>query len=176
MHAVAGLLLILPLCHVAPCLCLLLSSSCILAELYTGYPLFPGENETEQLQVIMEILGVPPKRLVAECTRKKAFFDPQGKPLVVPNSRGKIRTPGAKDLAMVTKCTDQAFLSFLRRSDNTTRRRVRKWGMHRRGGGCMLCFAHRPQPCLCPQCCFLSTDVCVCMFGTGVFAGIPKCA
>ncbi len=88
---------------------------CILAELYTGYPLFPGENETEQLQVIMEILGVPPKRLVSECTRKKAFFDPQGKPLVVPNSRGKIRTPASKDLAQATKCSDQAFLSFLRR-------------------------------------------------------------
>ncbi|KAF9960309.1 hypothetical protein BGZ65_012527, partial [Modicella reniformis] len=33
------------------------SLGCILAELYTGYPLFPGENEQEQLACIMEIQG-----------------------------------------------------------------------------------------------------------------------
>lgn len=32
------------------------SLGCILAELYTGYPLFPGENEVEQLACIMEVL------------------------------------------------------------------------------------------------------------------------
>ncbi|XP_032204954.1 dual specificity tyrosine-phosphorylation-regulated kinase 4 isoform X7 [Mustela erminea] len=31
------------------------SLGCIMAELYTGYPLFPGENEVEQLACIMEI-------------------------------------------------------------------------------------------------------------------------
>lgn len=31
------------------------SFGCILAELYTGYPLFPGENEAEQLACIMEV-------------------------------------------------------------------------------------------------------------------------
>ena len=36
------------------------SLGCILAELYTGYPLFPGENEAEQLACIMEALGTPP--------------------------------------------------------------------------------------------------------------------
>ena len=35
------------------------SFGCILAELCTGYPLFPGENEAEQLAYIMEIKGVP---------------------------------------------------------------------------------------------------------------------
>lgn len=47
---------------------------CILAELYTGYPLFPGENEMEQLACIMEILGVPPEELVNSATRKRLFF------------------------------------------------------------------------------------------------------
>lgn len=91
------------------------SFGCILSELYTGYPLFPGENETEQIQCIMEILGAPPKRLITASTRKKTFFDPNGKPLIVPNSRGKIRQPGAKDLQSVTKCNDALFLSFLKR-------------------------------------------------------------
>ena len=31
------------------------SLGCILAELYTGYPLSPGENEVEQLACIMEV-------------------------------------------------------------------------------------------------------------------------
>jgi len=30
-----------------------------MAELYTGYPLFPGENEAEQLAYVMEIKGIP---------------------------------------------------------------------------------------------------------------------
>lgn len=34
------------------------SFGCILAELYTGYPLFPGENESDQLSCIMEIIGM----------------------------------------------------------------------------------------------------------------------
>ena len=33
------------------------SLGCIMAELYTGYPLFPGENEAEQLACIMEVRG-----------------------------------------------------------------------------------------------------------------------
>jgi hypothetical protein len=150
-----------------------------LAELYTGYPLFPGENETEQLQVIMEILGVPPKRLVAECTRKKAFFDPQGKPLVVPNSRGKIRTPGAKDLAMVTKCTDQAFLSFLRRSGNRTQHNAKTYSearsavMRRRLHDLLRSSS---STMLVSPTLLVLPCVCMCVLGTGVFAGIRKCA
>ena len=36
------------------------SFGCILAELYTGEPLLPGNNEQEQLELIMELLGFPP--------------------------------------------------------------------------------------------------------------------
>jgi len=50
------------------------SLGCILAELYTGYPLFPGENEQEQLACIMEIQGVPERYLIERSTRRKVFF------------------------------------------------------------------------------------------------------
>jgi dual specificity tyrosine-phosphorylation-regulated kinase 2/3/4 len=40
------------------------SFGCIIAELYTGFPLFPGENEIDQLAYIMEILGVPEKEVL----------------------------------------------------------------------------------------------------------------
>lgn len=50
------------------------SLGCILAELYTGFPIFPGENEQEQLSCIMEVLGVPDKEFINRSTRKKLFF------------------------------------------------------------------------------------------------------
>ena len=50
------------------------SFGAILAELYTGYPLFPGENEAEQLACIMEIFGTPGPGILAEAQRKKLFF------------------------------------------------------------------------------------------------------
>jgi dual specificity tyrosine-phosphorylation-regulated kinase 2/3/4 len=50
------------------------SVGCIMAELYTGLPLFPGENEQEQLACIMEIMGLPDRHLVERCSRRKLFF------------------------------------------------------------------------------------------------------
>ena len=100
-----------------------------------GYPLFPGENEVEQLSCIMEILGTPPKRLLDDSTRKKLFFDSGNvyavtpttalskmltphvrnlqKPRIVPNSRGRKRHPGTKDLMTAVKCSDPLFIDFL---------------------------------------------------------------
>eukprot|EP01062_Namystynia_karyoxenos_P072419 TRINITY_DN6857_c0_g1_i3.p1 TRINITY_DN6857_c0_g1~~TRINITY_DN6857_c0_g1_i3.p1 ORF type:complete len:655 (+),score=202.07 TRINITY_DN6857_c0_g1_i3:124-2088(+) len=89
------------------------SFGCILAELYTGLPLFPGENEMEQLACIMEVMGPPPKAIVEACTRRKQFFDAHGAPCIQANSRGKKRRPGAKDLQTALHCPDASFISFL---------------------------------------------------------------
>ncbi|CAG7724883.1 unnamed protein product, partial [Allacma fusca] len=40
------------------------SLGCVLTELSTGYPLFPGENEVEQLACIMETIGLPPDNVI----------------------------------------------------------------------------------------------------------------
>ncbi|XP_046686045.1 dual specificity tyrosine-phosphorylation-regulated kinase 2-like [Homalodisca vitripennis] len=56
------------------------SLGCILAELYTGYPLFPGENEVEQLACVMEVLGVPPEDVIMNASRRRLFFDSKGNP------------------------------------------------------------------------------------------------
>eukprot|EP00929_Paragymnodinium_shiwhaense_P006752 TRINITY_DN110711_c0_g1_i1.p1 TRINITY_DN110711_c0_g1~~TRINITY_DN110711_c0_g1_i1.p1 ORF type:complete len:813 (+),score=189.41 TRINITY_DN110711_c0_g1_i1:91-2529(+) len=89
------------------------SFGCILAELYTGYPLFPGENEVEQFACIMELLGMPPQKLLDSATRTKMFFDSNDNPRLVPNSRGKVRKPGHKDLQAVLRTTDLKFVDFL---------------------------------------------------------------
>ena len=40
----------------------------------TGYPLFPGENEVEQLACIMEVMGLPPQNILEQATRRRLFF------------------------------------------------------------------------------------------------------
>ena len=40
------------------------SLGCILAELYTGFPMFPGDSEPEQMSLIIEVNGLPPKDLI----------------------------------------------------------------------------------------------------------------
>jgi dual specificity tyrosine-phosphorylation-regulated kinase 2/3/4 len=89
------------------------SVGCILAELYTGYPLFPGENEQEQLACIMEVFGPPEKYLVEKSARKKLFFDSNGKPKPVVSSKGKRRRPSTKTLAQSLNCGDEAFVDFI---------------------------------------------------------------
>jgi dual specificity tyrosine-phosphorylation-regulated kinase 2/3/4 len=89
------------------------SVGCILAELYTGYPVFPGENEQEQLACIMEVFGPPEKHLIEKSTRKKLFFDSLGKPRLTVSSKGRRRKPSSKTLQQVLKCEDEPFLDFL---------------------------------------------------------------
>ncbi|KAI1822162.1 hypothetical protein F4861DRAFT_413978 [Xylaria intraflava] len=91
------------------------SLGCILAELYTGVPIFPGENEQEQLACIMEVFGPPEKHLIEKSTRKKLFFDSMGKPRLTVSTKGKRRRPSSKTLQQAIKCDDEAFLDFLAR-------------------------------------------------------------
>ncbi|KAL7267613.1 serine/threonine protein kinase, CMGC, dual-specificity [Rhizina undulata] len=91
------------------------SLGCILAELYTGYPIFPGENEQEQLACIMEVFGPPEKHLIEKSTRKKLFFDSFGKPRMIVSSKGRRRRPSSKTLQNALKCDDEAFLDFISR-------------------------------------------------------------
>lgn len=90
------------------------SLGCILAELATGYPLFPGENEREQLLCIMELLGVPPLDFLRGAKRRRFFFDSQDRPRIVANSKNRKRLPDTKTLESVLKCNDSCFLDFVR--------------------------------------------------------------
>ncbi|KDQ60565.1 hypothetical protein JAAARDRAFT_553201 [Jaapia argillacea MUCL 33604] len=89
------------------------SLGCILAELSTGFPIFPGENEQEQLSCIMEVLGIPDKDFINRSSRKKLFFDSTGVPRPVVNSKGRRRRPGTKTLAQVLRCDDELFVDFI---------------------------------------------------------------
>ncbi|KAJ8523590.1 hypothetical protein ON010_g17528 [Phytophthora cinnamomi] len=99
------------------------SFACILVELYTGHPIFAGENEREQFACIMEVLGVPPTEMVLKSKRRLNFFDEVVNPAdiqaveYVPkpfvNSRGRRRTPASRSLVSAVKSDDAEFLEFL---------------------------------------------------------------
>ena len=101
-----------------------LINRCILAELYTGFPIFPGENEHEQLACIMEVIGVPDRRIVDKASRRKLFFgrslhmttltkDALGAPRPFVSQKGKRRRPASKTLAQVLKTKDELFVDFI---------------------------------------------------------------
>jgi dual specificity tyrosine-phosphorylation-regulated kinase 2/3/4 len=50
------------------------SFGCIIAELYIGYPIFPGESEQDQMSRIIEMVGMPSNDVLAISERKSRFF------------------------------------------------------------------------------------------------------
>jgi len=51
------------------------SLGCILVEMHTGEPLFPGNSEFDQMMKIVEVLGMPPKYLLDSAPKTKKFFE-----------------------------------------------------------------------------------------------------
>lgn len=90
------------------------SLGCIAGELHSGYPLFPGESEGEQLLCIMEVKGLPPDEVLEISTRKKLFFEGNS-PKLIQNSRGKKRIPGTRKLEEKVRSNDELFLDFIRK-------------------------------------------------------------
>lgn len=61
----------------------------------------------------MEIKGVPDDYILNVSTRKNLFFQSDGSPIPVTNSRGRKRRPDTKTLKGVLKTEDAAFLDFI---------------------------------------------------------------
>ncbi|KAJ2771833.1 serine/threonine protein kinase, CMGC, dual-specificity, partial [Coemansia nantahalensis] len=117
------------------------SLGCIAAELLTGHPLFPGENEREQLACIIEVLGPPPPYMLERAPRCADFAEPvpfgvQATPvggmLLLPNgacvvgnvavkphtnSKNKRRRPGSRPLSHVlAQARDPRLVDFVLRT------------------------------------------------------------
>jgi len=92
------------------------SFGCILIELYTGFPIFPGESEQEQLLMVMEVLDLPPDHVLEQSTRKRLFFDEEtNDPIFPENAKGNIRIPGARSLESILNTKSKSFLDFIER-------------------------------------------------------------
>lgn len=91
------------------------SLGCIMAELYTGKPLFSGHSEAEQLLLQMEVLGVPPLHWASQGKRFSVHFDSFGNPLNLRDHRGRLRHVNSKSLESVLKCDNSLFVDFIAR-------------------------------------------------------------
>ncbi|XP_055588553.1 dual specificity tyrosine-phosphorylation-regulated kinase 2 [Uranotaenia lowii] len=108
------------------------SLGCILAELFTGFALLPGEDEADQLACIIELIGMPPKKLLDTSKRAKNFISAKGYPRYCNvktledgttvltagfSRRGKLRgPPGSRSLVKALNgCDDPLFLNFIER-------------------------------------------------------------
>jgi dual specificity tyrosine-phosphorylation-regulated kinase 2/3/4 len=83
------------------------SFGCVLAELVSGHPLFPGDSEAGQLRLQMEALGLPPAALLLNATRKALFFRGDGSPLATLRPR--------RPLARAVGSDDPLLLNLLQR-------------------------------------------------------------
>lgn len=103
---------------------------CILAELYTGFAILPGEDESDQLACIIELLGMPQKPVLENSKRAKIFFNAKGYPRYCTTKtledgsvimaegfsrRGVVRgAPGTRKLKnALNGCEDVYFLQFI---------------------------------------------------------------
>ncbi|XP_017851827.1 serine/threonine-protein kinase minibrain isoform X2 [Drosophila busckii] len=78
------------------------SLGCILVEMHTGEPLFSGCNEIDQMNKIVEVLGMPPKYLLDNAHKTRKFFDKivtDGSYVLKKTQNGrKYKPPGSRKL------------------------------------------------------------------------------
>lgn len=78
------------------------SLGCILVEMHTGEPLFSGCNEVDQMNKIVEVLGMPPKYLLDQAHKTRKFFDKivsDGSYVLKKSQSGrKYKPPGSRKL------------------------------------------------------------------------------
>lgn len=91
------------------------SLGCILAELYTGEPLFPGNNEQEQLEFIMELCGMFPESMIDKSRKKDHYFDTDYSPFLIEDpNHGILRIPDSRSIQEAVPSEDILFLDFLK--------------------------------------------------------------
>ena len=83
---------------------------CVLAEMINGDVLFRGEDEHEQLQMIGEVLGPPPKHMISKGSRSSKFFESN----FTPKTKYR-RKPGSKQLEDVLETNDELLIDLIYR-------------------------------------------------------------
>lgn len=51
------------------------SLGCVIAELFLGWPLYPGSSEYDQIRYISQTQGLPPEHILNNATKTKRFFN-----------------------------------------------------------------------------------------------------
>ncbi|XP_042653150.1 dual specificity tyrosine-phosphorylation-regulated kinase 1B-like isoform X3 [Tyto alba] len=78
------------------------SLGCILVEMHTGEPLFSGANEADQMNRIVEVLGLPPPHMLEQAPKARKYFEklPEGGWALKRNKESKkeYKVPGTRRL------------------------------------------------------------------------------
>lgn len=88
------------------------SFGCILAELYLGAPLFPGDNEFEQVNYLVGTLGLPHTNMVRQAQRSHKFFN-EDLSFTAEMKNVKLTAGFGRPLSEIVDPEDALFLEFL---------------------------------------------------------------
>jgi dual specificity tyrosine-phosphorylation-regulated kinase 2/3/4 len=80
------------------------SVGCILIELFTGFPLFPGTNEREQMGLLIDVIGLPDADVLSRATRKNMFKEFKEEDTAV---------PAAKEQCILSKKEQEERLKYI---------------------------------------------------------------
>jgi dual specificity tyrosine-phosphorylation-regulated kinase 2/3/4 len=89
------------------------SLGCVLCEMVTGQPIFPAEDEAELMQMVAEVVGLPPESLIKGAPRAKYYFSSQGELMLKPNSQGRYHTPGGSSVGTAIRVQDRGFIELI---------------------------------------------------------------
>lgn len=86
------------------------SLGAIIPELLMGRPLFHSVDEVDQIALMSQVIGSPDPQMMSKCRRGPLFFDMNGMPLQLTNSKGETRQlPGSTPLSHLLKhCSPEA--------------------------------------------------------------------
>jgi dual specificity tyrosine-phosphorylation-regulated kinase 2/3/4 len=87
------------------------SFGCILAEMMVGHPIFQGDDEEEQMQILIEVLGIPPEEIIEISHRRRFFFTDNGFPLPPAKPRQRL----GRSIRAVTRMRDLLLLDLIER-------------------------------------------------------------
>lgn len=77
------------------------SFGCLVAELSLGTPLFAGDNEQQQLSLIMKSVGTPSHKFLASCKNASKYFNKDLSPKIIKGKDGRAIIPNSKPLQTI---------------------------------------------------------------------------
>ncbi|OHT14297.1 CMGC family protein kinase [Tritrichomonas foetus] len=89
------------------------SLGCVLCEMVTGQPVFPAEDETELIQMIANVIGLPPNSMIKSAPRAHHYFDEKGQIKIKSNSSGKYHYPAESSLERAIRAKDRLFVDLI---------------------------------------------------------------
>ena len=88
------------------------SFGCVLGELFYGLPIFPGKDENEQMNMIIELNGLPSLKLLEQGERSSIFFDVNGDFIFM--NKNNFRKPNSKNISQLINSKNEQFNDFLK--------------------------------------------------------------